>query len=130
MFSTGPARSKVELLEAAKLLHSKGFELYATEGSQKFLEGNGVPATLVYWPSDNKQPNAVEMIHNKQIDLVVNIPKNFSSGELKNGYNIRRSAIDFNIPLLTNSRLASAFIQSFCNLSIDDLEIKAWQDYE
>ena len=130
LFSTGPARSKVELLEAAKLLHSKGFELYATEGSQKFLEGNGVPATLVYWPSDNKQPNAVEMIHNKQIDLVVNIPKNFSSGELKNGYNIRRSAIDFNIPLLTNSRLASAFIQSFCNLSIDDLEIKAWQDYE
>ena len=130
LFSTGPARSKVELLESARLLHQKGYEIYATDGSQKFLESNGVPATLVYWPSDNKQPNAVEMIHNKQIDLVVNIPKNFSSSELNNGYKIRRSSIDFNIPLLTNARLASAFIQAFCHKNIEDLEIKAWQEYE
>lgn len=130
LFSTGPTRSKVEMLEAAKLLHSKGFTIYATSGSQKFLVENDVPANIVYWPSDNKQPNAVEMIQNKQIDLVVNIPKNFSSSELNNGYKIRRSSIDFNIPLLTNARLASAFIQSFCNRSIDELEIKAWQDYE
>lgn len=130
LFSTGPARSKVELLESARLLHEKGYEIYATDGSQKFLESNGVPATRVYWPSDNMQPNAVEMIHNKQIDLVVNIPKNFSSSELKNGYKIRRSSIDFNVPLLTNARLASAFIQAFCNKDIEDLEIKAWQDYE
>lgn len=130
LFSTGPARSKVELLESARLLHSKGYEIYATGGSQKFLETNGIPATLVYWPSDNKQPNAVEMIQNKQIDLVVNIPKNFSSSELNNGYKIRRSSIDFNIPLLTNARLASAFIQAFCHKNIEDLEIKAWQEYE
>lgn len=130
LFSTGPARSKVELLESARLLHAKGYEIYATSGSQKFLESNGVPATLVYWPSDNKQPNTVEMIQNKQIDLVVNIPKNFTSSELNNGYKIRRSSIDFNVPLLTNSRLASAFIQAFCNRDIDQLEIKAWQEYE
>ncbi len=130
LFSTGPARSKVELLESARLLHEKGYDIYATEGSQKFLESNGIPATRVYWPSDNMQPNAVEMIHNKQIDLVVNIPKNFSSGELKNGYKIRRSSIDFNVPLLTNARLASAFIQAFCKKDIEDLEIKAWQEYE
>lgn len=130
LFSTGPAKSKVALLEAARLLHLKGYELYATGGSQKFLEENGVPAKLVYWPSDNKQPSALEMIQNKKIDLVVNIPKNFTSNELNNGYKIRRSAIDFNIPLLTNSRLASAFIQAFCKMDIDDIEIKAWNEYE
>lgn len=130
LFSTGPAKSKVALLEAARLLHLKGYELYATGGSQKFLEENGVPAKLVYWPSDNKQPSALDMIQNKQIDLVVNIPKNFTSNELNNGYKIRRSAIDFNIPLLTNSRLASAFIQAFCKMDIDDIEIKAWNEYE
>ncbi len=130
LFSTGPAKSKVALLESAKLLHLKGYELYATGGSQKFLEENGVPAKRVYWPSENIHPNAVEMIHNKEIDLVVNIPKNFSTSELDNGYKIRRAAIDFNIPLLTNARLASAFIQSFCKLNMDDIEIKAWNEYE
>ncbi|WP_255489412.1 carbamoyl-phosphate synthase (glutamine-hydrolyzing) large subunit [Dysgonomonas sp. 216] len=130
LFSTGPARSKVELLEAARLLHSKGYELYATAGSQKFLEENGVPATQVFWPSDNKQPNAVEMIQEKQIDLVINIPKNFTTSELDNGYKVRRASIDFNIPLLTNSRLASAFIQAFCKQDVEDIEIKHWAEYE
>lgn len=130
LFSTGPAKSKVELLEAARLLHQNGFELYATGGSQKFLEDNGVPATQVFWPSDDQKPNALEMIQNKEIDMVVNIPKNFSSSELNNGYKIRRAAIDYNVPLVTNSRLASAFIQAFCKVDIDDIEIKAWNEYE
>jgi carbamoyl-phosphate synthase large subunit len=130
LFSTGPAKSKVELLEAARLLHQKGYELYATGGSQKFLEENGVPATRVFWPNDNQQPNALEMIQSKKIDLVVNIPKNFTTSELDNGYKIRRAAIDFNIPLLTNSRLASAFIQAFCKMNVDELEIKAWNEYD
>ena len=130
LFSTGPAKSKVALLEAAQLLHEKGYEIYATGGSQKFLVDNGVPATQVYWPSEDQKPGALEMIQNKQIDLVVNIPKNFSSSELNNGYKIRRASIDFNIPLLTNSRLASAFIQAFCKVNVDDLEIKAWDEYE
>ena len=130
LFSTGPAKSKVELLEAARLLHNKGYEIYATGGSQKFLVENDIPATLVYWPNDDAKPSALEMIQEKKIDLVVNIPKNFSSSELNNGYKIRRASIDFNVPLLTNSRLASAFIQSFCNLDVDKLEIKAWNEYE
>ncbi|MEN9918555.1 MAG: carbamoyl-phosphate synthase (glutamine-hydrolyzing) large subunit [Bacteroidota bacterium] len=131
LFSTGPAKSKVDLLEAARTLHHKGYELYATGGSQKFLTENGIPATQVYWPSEEGQyPSALEMIQNKEIDLVVNIPKNFSSGELNNGYKIRRASIDYNIPLLTNSRLASAFIQAFCKVDIDDIEIKAWDEYE
>ena len=130
LFSTGPAKSKVALLDSARLLHQKGYEIYATGGSQKFLEDNGVPAIRVYWPTDNQQPSALDLIHDKKIDLVVNIPKNFSTGELNNGYKIRRAAIDFNVPLLTNSRLASAFIQSFCKMNVDDIEIKAWNEYE
>ena len=130
LFSTGPARSKVDLLESARLLHEKGYELFATGGSQQFLVDNGVPATRVYWPNENQQPNALELIHDKKIDLVVNIPKNFTTSELNNGYKIRRASIDFNVPLLTNSRLASAFIQAFCNRSVDNIEIKAWHEYE
>jgi carbamoyl-phosphate synthase large subunit len=130
LFSTGPTKSKVELLEAARLLHEKGYELYATGGSKQFLAGHDIPAIRVYWPNDNEQPNALELIQNKQIDLVVNIPKNFTTNELDNGYKIRRAAIDFNVPLLTNSRLASAFIQAFCKLDVDAIEIKHWQEYE
>ncbi|GAB6011194.1 carbamoyl-phosphate synthase (glutamine-hydrolyzing) large subunit [Viscerimonas tarda] len=130
LFSTGPAKSKVELLEAARLLYSKGYELYATGGSQQFLEDNGIPATRVYWPNDDKQPSALELIQNKKIDLVVNIPKDFTTNELDNGYKIRRAAIDYNVPLLTNSRLASAFIQAFCKLDVNDIEIKHWNEYE
>lgn len=130
LFSTGPAKSKVELLEAARLLHHKGYDIYATGGSQKFLVDNGIPATQVFWPSDDQKPSALEMIQNHKIELVVNIPKNFSSNELNNGYKIRRAAIDYNVPLLTNSRLASAFIQAFCKMDVDDIEIKAWNEYE
>ena len=130
LFSTGPAKSKVDLLDSARLLHEKGYDLYATSGSQKFLVENGIPAKVVYWPSDDMQPNALEMIQNKEIDMVVNIPKNFTSVELSNGYKIRRASIDYNVPLLTNSRLAGAFIQSFCKLNVDELEIKAWDEYE
>lgn len=130
LFSTGPTKSKVELLEAARLLSEKGYNLYATGGSQKFLVDNGVPATLVYWPSDvNKKPQAIDLIKEKKIDLVINIPKNLTQGELKNGYQVRRAAIDFNIPLLTNDRLASSFINAFCKLDIDDIQIKSWDEY-
>ncbi|MDD2525738.1 MAG: carbamoyl-phosphate synthase (glutamine-hydrolyzing) large subunit [Bacteroidales bacterium] len=129
LFSTGPTKSKVELLEAARLLSEKGYNLYATGGSQKFLVDNGVPATLVYWPSDNKKPQAIDLIKDKKIDLVVNIPKNLTQGELKNGYQVRRAAIDFNIPLLTNDRLASSFINAFCKLDVDDIQIKSWDEY-
>ncbi|WP_165020836.1 MULTISPECIES: carbamoyl-phosphate synthase (glutamine-hydrolyzing) large subunit [unclassified Dysgonomonas] len=130
LFSTGPAKSKVDMLEAARLLHLKGYDLYATGGSQKFLEDNGVPSTQVYWPSEDQKPSALEMIQNKEIDMVVNIPKNFSSSELNNGYKIRRASIDYNVPLLTNSRLASAYIQAFCKMDVDDIEIKHWDEYE
>jgi carbamoyl-phosphate synthase large subunit len=129
LFSTGPAKSKADLLDSAKLLYEKGYNLYATAGSQKFLEENGVPATLVYWPSDNKSPGAVELIQNRQIDLIVNIPKNLTPRELRNGYYIRRAAIDFNVPLITNTRLASAFIHAFCQINLDDIEIKRWDEY-
>lgn len=130
LFSTGPAKSKVGLLEAAHLLNKNGYTIYATGGSQKFLVDNGIPAVQVFWPNEQQKPNAMEMIQNKEVELVVNIPKNFTAGELDNGYKIRRAAIDFNIPLLTNYRLASAFIQSFCQLDVDDIEIKAWNEYE
>lgn len=129
LFSTGPAKSKADLLESARLLHQKGYSLFATGGSQKFLEENGVPTTLVYWPNEEKSPNAIEMIQNKQIDLVINIPKNLTPGELKNGYKIRRSSIDFNVPLITNTRLAIAFIQAFCRMDVNDIAIKNWNEY-
>ncbi|HHW82189.1 MAG TPA: carbamoyl-phosphate synthase (glutamine-hydrolyzing) large subunit, partial [Bacteroidales bacterium] len=129
LFSTGPAKSKAELLESARLLHSKGFNLFATAGSQRFLKENGVPATKVYWPSENKSPNTIELLQEKKIDMVVNIPKNLSVSELKNGYMIRRTSIDFNIPLITNTRLARAFIQAFCAMDVEEIEIKSWQEF-
>ncbi len=130
LFSTGPAKSKVGLLGAAQLLHKKGYTIYATTGSQKFLAENGIPAIQVFLPSEEQKPSVLELIQNKQVGLVVNIPKNFTSSELNNGYKIRRAAIDFNVPLLTNYRLASAFIQSFCTMGMDDIEIRAWDEYE
>lgn len=129
LFSTGPAKSKAELLESARLLHSKGFNLFATAGSQRFLKENGVPATKVYWPSENKSPNTIELLQEKKIDMVVNIPKNLSVSELKNGYMIRRTSIDFNIPLITNTRLARAYIQAFCEMDVEEIEIKSWQEF-
>ena len=112
------------------MLHNKGYKIYATGGTHQFLNDNGIPAVRVYWPSQpDMQPQALDMLHNKEIDLVVNIPKNLSSTELSNGYKIRRAAIDLNVPLLTNARLASAFILAFTTLSLDDIEIRSWDEY-
>lgn len=129
LLSTGTAKQKVDMLDAAKMLADKGYNLYATGGTHRFLEENGIPSTLVYWPSESQQPQALDMLHKKEIDMVVNIPRDLSAGELDNGYKIRRAAIDLNIPLITNARLASAFIQAFCTLSVDDIQIKSWQEY-
>ena len=130
LLSTGGAKEKAEMLDAAKMLLRHGYKLYATSGTSKYLTDNGVENTLVYWPSDEgKEPQALTMLHKKEIDMVVNIPKDLTPHELTNGYKIRRAAIDLNVPLITNSRLASAFINAFCNLSPDDIEIKAWGEY-
>ena len=129
LFSSGNAHQKVALLEAARMLHKKRYVIYATEGTQRFLAENAIPAITVYWPSDTRRPQALELLHNKEIDMVVNIPKNLTATEISNGYKIRRAAVDLNIPLLTNSRLASAFIKAFCELSIDDIKIKSWDEY-
>ncbi len=129
LLSTGDTKQKADMLSAAKLLKEKGYELYATGGTYKNLTDNGIPCTQVYWPSEDGQPQALDMLHKKEIDMVVNIPKNLTERELDNGYKIRRAAIDLNIPLLTNSRLASAFIKAFCTISIDELPIKSWAEY-
>lgn len=130
LLSTGNAKQKADTLEAARMLQQKGYKLYATGGSSKFLTENGVENTRVYWPSEEGQPQALDMLHRKEIDMVVNIPKNLTAGELDNGYKIRRAAIDLNIPLVTNARLASAFIQAFCTMSVDDIAIKSWAEYK
>ncbi len=130
LLSTGPAKSKVELLGSASLMHKKGFTIYATEGTHKFLAQNGVPSILAYLPSESETPNTLDLIRDKQVDLVVNIPKNLTQKELGNGYTLRRSAIDFNIPLFTNARLASAFIHAFCSIDINHIPIKSWDEYK
>lgn len=131
LLSTGSAKQKADLLEAAHQLHEHGYNLYATGGSHQFLTDNGIPAVKVYWPSESdKEPQALQMIHDKKIDFVVNIPKNLTATELDNGYKIRRAAIDFNIPLITNTRLAAAFIDAFCHISLDEIQIKSWDEYK
>ena len=131
LLSTGTPRQKADMLEAARMLHAYGLKIYATEGTYRFLTENGVPAVRVYWPSDPEgQPQALDLMHDKLIDMVVNLPKNLSSAELSNGYKIRRAAIDLNIPLLTNARLASTFIHAFTHLSLDDINIKSWDEYK
>ncbi len=130
LLSTGSARQKVDMLDAAKMLQKKGYKLYATGGTHIMLKENGVESERVAWPDETGFPSALEMLHNKEIDMVVNIPKNLTAGELDNGYKIRRAAIDLNVPLLTNSRLASAFITAFCRKGIDDLEIESWDEYK
>lgn len=130
LLSTGTAKQKVAMLDAARLLARKGYSLYATGGTHRFLEENGIPNERVYWPSEEGEPQALRMLHEKQIDMVVNIPRDLSVGELDNGYKIRRAAIDLNIPLITNARLASAFIQAFCTIGIEDIPIKSWQEYK
>ena len=130
LLSTGGAKQKAELLDTARTLIKRGYELYATGGTSRYLAENGVANTMVYWPSDEgKQPQALTLMHERKIDMVVNIPKDLTQHELTNGYKIRRTAIDLNIPLITNSRLASAFIHAFCTLNLDDLEIKSWSEY-
>ena len=131
LLSSGTPKQKVEMLSAARLLQQKGYKLFATGGTSKFLTENGVENTQVYWPSEtNQQPQALDMLHKKEIDMVVNIPKNLTAGELSNGYKIRRAAIDLNVPLITNARLASAFINAFCTMTLDDLAIKSWAEYK
>jgi len=130
LLSTGTAKEKTDMLAAARLLTEKGYNLFATGGTHNVLVENGIPSTLVYWPSQEGTPQALDLLHNKEIDMVVNIPKNLTEGELTNGYKIRRAAIDLNIPLITNPRLASAFINAFCTLTVDDLLIKSWEEYK
>ncbi len=129
LLSTGNGKQKAEMLHAAQMLQQHGYKLYATGGTSRYLTDNGIENTLVYWPSEEGQPQALDLLHAKGIDMVVNIPKNLSTGELTNGYKIRRAAIDLNIPLITNARLASAFISAFCTMKPEDLDIKSWQEY-
>ncbi len=131
LLSTGGAKEKASLLDAAKQLREHGYNLFATGGTSRYLSANGVENTLVHWPSEvDMQPQALDLMHNHKIDMVVNIPKDLSTHELTNGYKIRRLAVDLNIPLLTNSRLAAAFINAFCSLSISDLPIESWSEYK
>ena len=130
LLSTGGAKQKAEMLDAARLLVDHGYSLYATGGTSKYLSDNGVANTLVHWPSDaDQQPQALDLLHQHKIDMVVNIPKDLTTHELTNGYKIRRAAIDLNVPLITNSRLASAFIQAFCTVKLDEIGIKSWAEY-
>ena len=130
LLSTGDGKQKAEMLAACQMLREHGYKLFATPGTSRYLTDNGIANTLVHWPSEKgAEPQAIDMLHAKEIDLVVNVPKDLSSGELTNGYKIRRASIDLNIPLITNARLASAFIYAFCTVKLDDLDIKSWQEY-
>ena len=131
LLSTGGPKQKAAMLDAAHKLHNKGYKIYATGGTHAFLNDNGIPAVKVYWPSQaDMQPQALDLLHSHEIDLVVNIPKNLTPTELGNGHTIRRAAIDLNIPLLTNARLASAFIDAFTSMTLDQIEIKSWDEYK
>ena len=129
LLSTGDSRSKTDMISAAKLLQDKGYHLYATKGTAEFLKQNGVTAEVLHWPNSAEKPNTLDYIKEKKIDLVINIPKNLSADELNNDYAIRRGAIDFNVPLITNARLASAFINAFCRIDRKDINIKSWNEY-
>jgi carbamoyl-phosphate synthase large subunit len=130
LLSTGTGKEKAAMLDAARELLSHGYKLYATGGTSRYLEENGISNTRVFWPSEApSQPQALDLLHNHEIDMVVNVPKDLSVGELTNGYKIRRASVDLNIPLITNSRLASAFIHAFCNYGLDDIPIKSWKEY-
>ena len=129
LLSTGDACQKADMLPAVRMLAAKGYRIYATDGTSAFLSRNGIDNTTVYWPDDPRMPQALDLLHSREVDMVVNIPKNLTVGELDNGYRIRRAAIDLNIPLLTNARLAGAFIAAFCTMSVDDLAIKSWDEY-
>jgi carbamoyl-phosphate synthase large subunit len=122
-------KSKVDLLEACKLLDEKGYDLYASHGTYKFLTDNNIKVTEVSWPDEDGDVNIKTMISDKKFDLIINIPKDVTKRELTNGYVIRRGAVDYNIPLITNARLASAFITAFCSLKLEDIKIKSWAEY-
>jgi carbamoyl-phosphate synthase len=131
LLSTGGGKQKAEMLDAAKRLANNGYELYATSGTSHFLTENGIANTTVYWPTDEgMEPKVLDVLREKKIDMVVNIPKDLTPRELTNGYSIRRAAIDLNIPLITNTRLASAFITAFTTMRVEDIEIKAWSEYK
>ena len=129
LISSGPSRSKVELLTSARMLQEKGYAIYATEGTAKFFEENGIEVTVLYWPDEDKKPNVMEFLRERKVDLVINIPKNHTKRELDNGYKIRRAAVDYNIPLITNARLASAFIYAVCKVGAGEIVIKSWDEY-
>ena len=129
LMSSGTIRHKVELLEAARMLSAHGLTIYATEGTRRFLGENGVPAIRAYWPGEEGSPTILDLLHGHEIDMVVNIPKDLTPKELSNGYRVRRAAVDLNIPLLTNARLASAFIRAFCEVPLDTIDIKSWDEY-
>lgn len=129
LVSSGTAKQKAAMLDACKMLVDHGYELYATSGTSVYLSNNGIPNTRVYWPNETGEPQALPLLHAKKIDMVINIPKDLTPTELTNGYKIRRASIDLNIPLLTNPRLATAFINAFCTLTLDDLAIKSWREY-
>ncbi len=131
LMSTGPARSKVELLNSTRTLKARGYKIYATRGTQQFLLNAGIEAEVAYWPDEKgKTPNTIDLIRNRDVDLVINIPKDLSKDELNNDYSIRRNAVDFNVPLLTNARLASAFITAFCDINVEDMEVMSWDEYK
>ncbi|MCR5695813.1 MAG: carbamoyl-phosphate synthase (glutamine-hydrolyzing) large subunit [Marinilabiliaceae bacterium] len=129
LISSGPARSKLELLDSARLLAANGYHIFASGGTHRFLSENGVDSTLLHWPDEDVKPNIIDYIREHKIDLVINIPKNLTHNELKNGYQIRRDAIDFNVPLITNARLASAYINAFCKIKLDEIPIKSWDEF-
>ncbi len=131
LLSTGTGKEKASMLDAARELVNHGYKLYATGGTSRYLNDNGIPNIRVYWPSEKgEHPQALDLLHQHEIDMVVNVPKDLSVGELTNGYKIRRASIDLNIPLITNSRLASAFIHAFCTYKMDDIPIKSWKEYK
>jgi len=129
MISSGPIRSKLEMVNSCRMLIERGYNLYATKGTHDFLKGNGIESTMLHWPDEKKSPNVIDYMKNGLLDMVINIPKNLSEGELANDYTIRRSAIDYNIPLITNARLASAFVYAIYKKPIEKLSIKSWQEY-
>ncbi len=129
LISSGPLRSKTELINSARMLLEKGYRLYATKGTHDFYAKNNIATTRVFWPDEERQPNAFGLIKNKEVDLVINIPKDLTSRELSNDYTIRRAAVDFNIPLITNARLASAFIYAISRYRLEDLPVKSWEEY-
>ena len=129
LISSGNGKQKAALLDAAKYLRENGYNIYATEGTYRHLVENGIESTRAYWPDQEGAPQALDLLHNHEIDLVVNIPRNNSDKEITNGYRIRRAAVDLNIPLITNARLASAFIRAFCAMTPADIEIRSWQEF-